>query len=70
MLRKEKIIENRYDMYTYTVTLKMRRRRRARRTERPNEPAFGLKWVQTTSKTLPLITRQSNLKAMRLYIKL
>jgi hypothetical protein len=52
---------------TYTVTLKIRRSLRARRTERPKEPAFGLKWVQTTSKTLPLITKQSNLKTYRAF---
>ena len=48
-------------LLTHLVTLKILRSLRARRTERPKEPALGLKWVQITSKTLPLITRQSNL---------
>lgn len=45
---------------TYTVTLKILNSLKARRTERPNEPDFGLKWVSTTSNTLPEMTRQSN----------
>ena len=43
------------------VTLKILRSLSALKTDRPKEPALGLKWVQITSKTLPLITRQSNL---------
>ena len=44
---------------TYTVTLKMRNSLRALRTDKPKEPDLGLKWVSTTSKTEPEITRQS-----------
>ena len=47
---------------TYLVTLNILSSLRALRTESPKEPAFGLKWVQITSNTLPLITMQSNLK--------
>ena len=47
---------------TYLVTLNILSSLRALRTDRPKEPAFGLKWVQITSNTLPLITMQSNLK--------
>lgn len=43
----------------YTVTLKILNSRRALRTDRPKDPALGLKWVHTTSKTLPEMTRQS-----------
>ena len=45
---------------TYIVTLNILKSRSARRTESPNEPAFGLKCVHTTSNTLPEMTRQSN----------
>lgn len=38
----------------YTVTLKMRNSLNALRTERPKEPAFGLKCVQTTCQDQPL----------------
>ena len=44
---------------TYTVTLKIRSKRNARRTDSPKDPDLGLKWVQTTSKTLAEMTRQS-----------
>lgn len=43
------------------MTLKILRSLRALRTERPKEPAFGLKCVHTTSNTEPPITMQSNL---------
>ena len=48
----------------YVVTLKILNSLNALRTERPKDPAFGLKYVQITSNTLPLITRQSNLNKM------
>ena len=36
---------------TYLVTLNILSSLRALRTDRPKEPAFGLKWVQITSKS-------------------
>lgn len=45
---------------SYTVTLKILSSLSALRTDSPNEPALGLKWVQTTSNTDPEMTRQSN----------
>ena len=52
-------LEN-YGLFTYTVTLKIRSKRNARRTDSPKDPDLGLKCVQTTSKTLAEMTRQSN----------
>ena len=40
-------------------TLKIRSSLRARKTDKPNDPDLGLKCVNTTSKTLPEMTRQS-----------
>ena len=44
---------------TYTVTLNIRSSLKALNTDKPKEPAFGLKCDQITSKTLPEITMQS-----------
>ena len=44
---------------TYTVTLKIRKSLSALNTDKPKEPAFGLKCDHITSKTLPDITMQS-----------
>ena len=44
---------------TYTVTLKIRKSLKALNTDKPKEPAFGLKCDHMTSKTLPEITMQS-----------
>ena len=44
---------------TYTVTLKIRRSLKALNTDKPKEPAFGLKCDHMTSNTLPEITMQS-----------
>ena len=46
-------------LYTYFVTLKIRKSLRALNTDKPKEPAFGLKCDHITSKTLPEITMQS-----------
>ena len=54
--------------FTYFVTLNILKSLKALRTERPKDPAFGLKWVQITSNTLPLITIQSNLWKWESYI--
>jgi hypothetical protein len=43
----------------YTVTLNIRSSLKALNTDKPKEPAFGLKCDQITSKTLPEITMQS-----------
>ena len=43
----------------YLVTLKIRKSRRARRTDKPNEPAWATMFVQQTSKTLAKMTIQS-----------
>ena len=51
---------------TYVVTLNILSRRSALKTDNPNDPALGLKYVHITSKTLPLITRQSNLEQEKL----
>merc|ERR1719410_439006 len=45
----------------YFVTLNILSSLKALNTESPKDPALGLKCVQITSNTLPLITRQSNL---------
>ena len=45
--------------FTYTVTLKIRKSLRALNTDKPKEPAFGLKCDHMSSKTLPEITMQS-----------
>ena len=44
---------------TYTVTLNIRSSLKALNTDKPKEPAFGLKCDHITSKTLPEITMQS-----------
>ena len=60
--RRINILINSYDSFsqlTYTVTLKIRRSLKALNTDKPKEPAFGLKCDHITSKTLPDITMQS-----------
>ena len=48
-----------FDLSTYTVTLNIRSSLKALNTDKPKEPAFGLKCDHITSKTLPEITMQS-----------